>query len=70
MISGFGFGAAIGLFSSSVNPIVPIGTDHQPSAREVLREMKGTMLSYAKNFALIGAVFAAVECTIESVSII
>lgn len=28
--------------------------------------MKNTTLSYAKNFALIGAVFAAVECTIES----
>lgn len=61
-------GAAIGLFSSSVNPTVPIGDTKQPSAREVLREMKGTMVSYGKNFAIVGAMFSAVECTIESVS--
>jgi import inner membrane translocase subunit TIM22 len=59
-------GAAIGLFSSSVNPTVPIGDTKQPSAREVLREMKGTMVSYGKNFAIVGAMFSAVECTIES----
>lgn len=68
LFSGYGLGAAIGLFSASVNPTVPIGDTKQPSAREVLREMKGTMVSYAKNFALVGAVFSAVECTIESVS--
>ena len=66
--SGYGLGAAIGLFSASVNPNVPIGDTKQPSAREVLREMKGTMVSYGKNFAIVGAVFSAVECTIESVS--
>lgn len=66
--SGYGLGAAIGLFSASVNPTVPIGDAKQPSAREVLREMKGSMISYAKNFAMIGAVFSAVECSIESVS--
>lgn len=68
LFSGYGLGAAIGLFSASVNPTVPIGDAKQPSAREVLREMKGSMVSYAKNFAMIGAVFSAVECTIESVS--
>jgi import inner membrane translocase subunit TIM22 len=68
IFSGYGLGAAIGLFSASVNPTVPIGDTKQPSAREVLREMKGTMVSYAKNFAIVGAVFSAVECTIESVS--
>jgi import inner membrane translocase subunit TIM22 len=68
LFSGYGLGAAIGLFSASINPTVPIGDTKQPSAREVLREMKGTMVSYGKNFAMVGAVFSAVECTIESVS--
>jgi import inner membrane translocase subunit TIM22 len=65
-VLGYVLGAAIGLFSSSVNPTVPIGDTKQPSAREVLREMKGTMVSYGKNFAIVGAMFSAVECTIES----
>lgn len=66
--TGYGLGAAIGLFSASVNPSVQ-GPDAKPqSAREVFREMKGTTLSYAKNFALIGALFSSVECCIESVS--
>lgn len=36
------------------------------TAREILREMKGSMLSYAKNFAILGAVFSGVECCIET----
>ncbi|XP_063224551.1 mitochondrial import inner membrane translocase subunit Tim22 [Bacillus rossius redtenbacheri] len=65
-VIGYGLGAVIGLFSASVGPTVPLPGDKIQSAREVLREMKGTMLSYGKNFALIGAVFSAVECAIES----
>ncbi|XP_068086896.1 mitochondrial import inner membrane translocase subunit Tim22 [Anabrus simplex] len=65
-VLGYAFGAAIGLFSASVNPTI-LGPDAKPqSAREVFLEMKGTTLSYAKNFALIGALFSACECTIES----
>lgn len=67
-ILGYGLGAAIGLFSSSVNPsIATPGIEKQQSAREVFREMRATTHSYAKNFALIGMVFSAVECTIETV---
>ncbi|XP_073976850.1 mitochondrial import inner membrane translocase subunit Tim22 [Rhodnius prolixus] len=68
-VLGFGLGAAIGLFTSSVNPNFAQGPGNeirQQTAREILREMKTTSLSYAKNFALIGAVFSAVECNIES----
>lgn len=36
------------------------------TAREILREMKSSMLSYAKNFAMLGAVFSGVECCIET----
>ncbi|XP_018336254.1 mitochondrial import inner membrane translocase subunit Tim22 [Agrilus planipennis] len=63
-VVGYGLGAAIGLFSSSVGPSVT--SVEQQSAKEVFREMKTTTLSYAKNFAIIGAIFSAVECTIES----
>lgn len=65
-VLGFGLGAAIGLFTSSVNPNVA-AVEKQQSAREIFREMKTTTLGYAKNFAAIGCVFAAVECCIESV---
>nr|CAD7199898.1 unnamed protein product [Timema douglasi] len=65
-VVGYGLGAAIGLFSASVNPSVTGPTEKVQSAREVFKEMKTTTLSYAKNFALIGAVFAGVECAIES----
>ncbi|GLV36789.1 uncharacterized protein CBL_02376 [Carabus blaptoides fortunei] len=64
-VIGYGLGAVIGLFSSSIGPQSIANVETQ-TAREVLRDMKNTTLSYAKNFALIGAVFAAVECTIES----
>lgn len=68
-VMGYGLGAAIGLFSSSVSPTIGVSgldLDKQPTAREVFREMKGTTLSYAKNFAILGAVFSAVECTVET----
>lgn len=68
---GYGLGAAIGLFSSSVGPNMadPNALEKQAtqSAREIIREMRGAMHSYGKNFAVIGAVFSAVECAIESV---
>lgn len=68
-VLGYGLGAAIGLFSSSVNPnLATPGVEKQQTAREILREMRMTTHSYAKNFAVIGLVFSAVECTIESVS--
>ncbi|XP_076753821.1 mitochondrial import inner membrane translocase subunit Tim22 [Xylocopa sonorina] len=64
-ILGYGLGAAIGLFSSSVNPNVA-SVEKQQSVREVFKEMKTTTLGYAKNFAVVGCVFSAIECTIES----
>lgn len=61
-------GAAIGLFSSSVGP--PVTSVETQTARQVFQEMKTTTLGYAKNFAVIGAIFSAVECTIESVRLL
>ncbi|KAK7788815.1 hypothetical protein R5R35_010485 [Gryllus longicercus] len=65
-VAGYLLGGVLGLFSSSVNPTVPLPDAKPQTAREVFMEMKGTTLSYAKNFALIGALFSSIECTIES----
>ncbi|KAH8310230.1 hypothetical protein KR044_000126 [Drosophila immigrans] len=67
-VMGYGLGAALGLFTASVNPNMadPFANEKKQTAREVFREMRATTHSYAKNFALIGAVFSVVECTIES----
>ncbi|CAH1382352.1 hypothetical protein MTP99_006318 [Tenebrio molitor] len=63
-VIGYGLGAAIGLFSSSVGPTAT--NVEQQTARQVFQEMKTTTLGYAKNFAVIGALFSAVECSIET----
>ncbi|CAH0595497.1 unnamed protein product [Chrysodeixis includens] len=66
-VVGYGLGAAVGLFTSSLMPNVTDPTAQQTqTAREILREMKTSMLSYAKNFAILGAVFSGIECCIES----
>ncbi|VVC97072.1 unnamed protein product [Leptidea sinapis] len=62
-IIGYGLGAAVGLFTSSLMPNMtdPMAQQNQ-TARQILREMKNSMLSYAKNFAILGAVFSGIEC--------
>jgi len=66
-VVGFGLGAAIGLFSASVGPeLAPVNQPTQ-TVKEVLLDMKSKSMAYAKNFAMLGAMFAATECAIESV---
>ncbi|KAG7303695.1 hypothetical protein JYU34_012252 [Plutella xylostella] len=66
-VVGYGLGAAVGLFTSSLMPNVTDTTAAQTqTAREILREMKNSMLSYAKNFAMLGLVFSGIECCIET----
>ncbi|KAH9501959.1 Mitochondrial import inner membrane translocase subunit Tim22 [Dermatophagoides farinae] len=65
-VAGFGLGAAIGLFTASVGPELAPVNERTQTVREVLREMKSKSLSYAKNFAMLGAMFSATECAIES----
>lgn len=70
-VLGYGLGAAIGLFSASVNPSISAepGMAHVErvqTAREIFKDMRATTHSYGKNFAVIGMVFAGVECLIES----
>ena len=45
----------------------PITTEKM-TARQTLRDMGAKSKSYAKNFALVGLMFAGTECMLESVS--
>jgi import inner membrane translocase subunit TIM22 len=65
-VVGYALGGAIGLFSASVNPNITGNDAKQQTAREVFRDMRTTTMSHAKNFAIIGAMFASVECAVES----
>ncbi|XP_030848120.1 mitochondrial import inner membrane translocase subunit Tim22 [Strongylocentrotus purpuratus] len=64
-VLGFALGGAIGLFASSVNPVDPELAAKQ-KARDVLKDMGKQCLFHAKNFAMIGAMFACTECLVES----
>jgi len=66
-VMGGVFGAAIGLFTASVGPDVTSVDPAKQTVRQILGEMKFKMVSQAKTFAMIGMMFAAAECTIESV---
>jgi import inner membrane translocase subunit TIM22 len=66
LVVGGAMGGFLGLFSSSIAPhhtnvnMVPMTT------KETLIDMKNTIGSSAKNFALIGLMFATTDCLIES----
>jgi len=62
-VAGGALGGFFGLFSSS---IAPHQTAVQMNTRETLIDMKNTISSSAKNFAIIGLMFASTECVIES----
>ncbi len=62
-VVGGALGAFLGLFSSSV---APHHTDKVMTARETLLDMRNTITSHAKNFAVIGLMFAGTECIVES----
>jgi mitochondrial inner membrane protein translocase, 22kD-subunit, putative len=68
-VIGYGIGAAIGLFSASVVPELSMGDPEKQTIKQVLKDMKVKMISNGKNFGIIGAIFAATECTIETVII-
>uniref|UniRef100_UPI00398F41D3 mitochondrial import inner membrane translocase subunit Tim22 isoform X1 n=1 Tax=Pristiophorus japonicus TaxID=55135 RepID=UPI00398F41D3 len=68
-VGGFVLGGAFGIFTAGIDTNVgfdakdPLRT---PTAREVLRDMGQRGMSYAKNFAIVGAMFSCTECIVES----
>lgn len=66
-LAGFALGGVFGLFTAGVDPMSTMTTE-TPTTRIVLQEMKNRSLSYGKNFAMVGAMFAGTECLLESVS--
>ncbi|OWF42290.1 mitochondrial import inner membrane translocase subunit Tim22-like [Mizuhopecten yessoensis] len=64
-VMGFALGGVFGLFTSAIDPMSTMSTE-TPTTKMVLKEMKARSLSYGKNFAIIGAMFATTECVIES----
>ncbi len=62
---GGGLGGAFGLFMSGLDSPV---THEKMTTRQTLRDMGQKSKSYAKNFALVGFMFAGTECLMESVS--
>jgi len=58
-------GAVFGLFTAGIDP--NITGSETPTVQLVAKEMKMRTVLYAKNFALLGAMFAGTECLIESV---
>lgn len=67
-VVGSALGVALGLFSASVGPEATMIDPAKQTVKEVLRDMKGKSLSYAKNFGVLGFMFSGIECVIESVS--
>lgn len=59
-----------GIFTASIDPMSTYSTasDKPPTTREYLREAKSRSMSYGKNFAVVGMMFAGIECMVESVS--
>ena len=63
-VMGGALGGAFGLFTAGIDPNLT-GTE-TPTLKSVWKEMKVRTASYAKNFAVVGAMFAGTECVVES----
>ena len=70
-IKGYGLGAGFGVFTAGLDSSMPsyLQDSQNQTARSVFKEMKSRASSYGKNFAVVGAMFSATECVLESVSI-
>lgn len=64
---GYLLGGAFGLFTAGLDPAITDDPSKQ-TARQAVKEMTQRGRSYAKNFALVGAMFSGTECLLETVS--
>ena len=55
------------MFTAGLDPAITDDPSKQ-TAREAMREMGQRGRSYAKNFAVVGAMFTGTECLLETVS--
>ncbi|XP_063107155.1 mitochondrial import inner membrane translocase subunit Tim22 isoform X2 [Cavia porcellus] len=68
-VGGFVLGGAFGVFTAGIDTNVgfdPKDPYRTPTAKEVLKDMGQRGMSYAKNFAIVGAMFSCTECLVES----
>jgi len=65
-VAGAGLGCFMGLLTMGVESQATADPSKIPTVRGTLKEMRQRMGSYAKNFAIIGCMFACSECVIES----
>lgn len=64
-VMGFAGGLALGLFTSTVSNDLTVDFQKQ-TYRQMLTDVKTKTLNSGKSLAILGAMFAAAECTIES----
>ena len=70
MLLGFAIGAFFSLMSASFayeDPMARASLTHSQRAGEIFKEMGRGMWSSGKGFGKVGALFAGIECVIESV---
>eukprot|EP00112_Aurelia_sp_Birch-Aquarium-sp1_P007742 Seg1845.12 transcript_id=Seg1845.12/GoldUCD/mRNA.D3Y31 product="Mitochondrial import inner membrane translocase subunit Tim22" protein_id=Seg1845.12/GoldUCD/D3Y31 len=67
-VLGYGLGAGFGVFTAGLDSSMPsyLQDSQNQTARSVFKEMKSRASSYGKNFAVVGAMFSATECVLES----
>ena len=65
-VGGLGLGAIFGIFTASVDPMSTLNPNKVPTIREIAVEMRTRAWSTGKNFAVLGIIFSAFECNIES----
>lgn len=63
---GYLLGGAFGLFTAGLDPAITDDPTKQ-TARDAMKEMTQRGRSYAKNFAIVGAMFSGTECLLETV---
>ena len=69
--TGFAIGAFFSMMSASFayeDPLARASLTTTQKASEIFKEMGRNMYSSGKGFAKVGALFAGIECVIESVS--